>query len=225
MKAMKATASEENSGIVGVGEATPNVTETGDLVRVNVTVDGADSEWTIAFSRADHELLDVMKKAVPGSSRRWERADSHWRITADVQVMVDLCTALEQLGASVAKPDILSQRRPDDDGHSSAEYWERKYRSMEEAARWQHGRIQELEDERDGLEERLRVATMQSTVVEGWAEMLLATVGPALRESVFKALTKCLHPDVSGEDRTWLKQHRTMLQQQLNAARDKARRE
>ncbi|WP_329414602.1 hypothetical protein OG563_18045 [Nocardia vinacea] len=175
-----------------------------------------NSEWIIAFSRADLELLDVMKEAVPLPGRRYDGKNQLWQITASARVMADLCTTFEQLGAAVAKPDALIRRRPDGGDHGSAEDWEKRFRAMEEAARWQHERIQQLEGERDDLAEKLKTATTQSTATNGWAEMLFAAVGPALSESVFKALTKCLHPDVSGADRT--------LQQQLNAARDRMRR-
>ena len=45
-----------------------------------------------------------------------------------------------------------------------------------------------------------------------WAVVLMEAVGPQRREAVFRALTRVLHPDVTGGD--------TTLQQQLNEARD-----
>ncbi|WP_433758014.1 hypothetical protein [Nocardia sp. CA-135398] len=174
-----------------------------------------NSEWIIAFSRADHDLLNLMKEAVPQSGRRYDGKNQLWQITANARVMADLCTTFEQLGAAVAKPDTLTRNRPDDSDHGAAEHWQKRFRAMEEAARWQHERIQQLEDERDDLAKKLKTATSQSTAANSWAEMLFAAVGPALSESVFRALTKCLHPDVSGADRT--------LQQQLNAARERRR--
>lgn len=146
----------------------------------------------------------------------WDVKNQLWQITASAQVMVDLCSTFEHLGAVVDKPDTLARHRSDYDDRGSAEYWETQFRAMEEAARWQHERIRQLEEDRDYLTKKLKAASTQSTATNGWAEILFAAVGPALSESVFKALTKCLHPDVSGADRT--------LQQQLNAARDKARR-
>jgi hypothetical protein len=35
---------------------------------------------------------------------------------------------------------------------------------------------------------------------DGWAEMLFAAVGPERADSIFRALSKVLHPDVSGDD-------------------------
>jgi len=174
-----------------------------------------NGEWIVAFSGVDQELLDVMKEVVPKPGRRWNLKDQHWHITASAGVMTDLCATFEQLGAAVAKPDTLTRYRPDDGNRGSAEHWERRFRAMEDAARWQHERIQQLEDERDDLAEKLKAATIQSTATKDWAEILFAAVGPGLSKSVFRALAKCLHPDVSESDRT--------LQQQLNDARDKTR--
>lgn len=163
-------------------------------MRARVTIKGIDGEWIVAFSRADRELLDMMKDSVPQSDRRWDAENQLWQITAGARVMSDLCAAFEQLGAVVAKPDALTRRRPKGDDRGSIEYWEKRFRAMEDAARWQHERIRQLEDERNDLAEKLKTATTQSTASETWAEVLFAAVGPALRESVFKALTKCLHP-------------------------------
>lgn len=49
--------------------------------------------------------------------------------------------------------------------------------------------------------------------VNTWATDLLAAAPPHLRDAVFKALSRVLHPDVGGD---------TVLMQQLNAARDRA---
>jgi hypothetical protein len=46
-----------------------------------------------------------------------------------------------------------------------------------------------------------------------WAVVLMEAVGPQRREAVFRALTRVLHPDVTGGDNT-------LQQQQLNEARD-----
>jgi hypothetical protein len=43
--------------------------------------------------------------------------------------------------------------------------------------------------------------------------VLMEAVGPQRREAVFRALTRVLHPDVTGGDNT-------LQQQQLNEARD-----
>jgi len=52
----------------------------------------------------------------------------------------------------------------------------------------------------------------RSTGASPWAEQLFAAVGPDRAESVFKALTRVLHPDVGGD---------TELMKELNAAREK----
>lgn len=54
----------------------------------------------------------------------------------------------------------------------------------------------------------------RSTPAADWADQLFSAVGPDLAETVFKALTKALHPDTGGD---------TVLMQQLNAARERAK--
>lgn len=54
-----------------------------------------------------------------------------------------------------------------------------------------------------------------SATPHGWAESLLAAVGPEREDAVFKALTRVLHPDTATGS--------TELMQQLNRARDARR--
>lgn len=189
-------------------------------VRTSVTVDGVDREWTVAFSRADLELIDMMKEVIPKSGRRWDGRNHRWQITVNAPVMMHLCTSFEGLGAVVTKPDTLTPQRRSDADQGSVEYWEKRCRTMEEAADWLRRQISHLEDERDDLAQKLKFAeernttTAQSTSTQGWVETLFAAVEPARRKSVFRALSKSLHPDALGADLTF-------LQQQLNDARSR----
>ncbi|TLF76666.1 hypothetical protein [Nocardia cyriacigeorgica] len=185
-------------------------------MRASVTVEDAEGEWIVSFTHRDPELLNAMKKAVP-RGRHWDAVNMSWRVNAGTRIMADLCAEFEQLGAAVTKPNTLNPNPPDGGDRRTAEYWERKFRAMNDAARRQHEQIQQLIDERDELQEQLRSATNVSTPMNGWAETLFDAVGPTLRKSVFKALTTCLHPDRAGDEGH-------PLQQQLNAAYDKARR-
>ncbi|WP_433523892.1 hypothetical protein ACQPZ2_01080 [Nocardia pseudovaccinii] len=185
-------------------------------MRASVTVEDANGKWIVAFTHSDRKLLDAMREAVP-HGRHWDPGNKHWLVTASSQVMADLCTRFEQHGAAVTKPDTLTQDPPDGGDRSSAEYWEKQFRAMDDAARRLHEQIQQLIDERDDLKEQLKTAAHQSTTANGWAEMLFDAVGPTLRKSVFKALTTCMHPDRAGATGH-------TLQQQLNAAYDRTRR-
>jgi len=55
----------------------------------------------------------------------------------------------------------------------------------------------------------------RATPGDDWADGLFAACGPDRVESVFRALTKALHPDAAAGD--------TLLMQQLNAARERAK--
>ncbi|WP_280395047.1 hypothetical protein [Nocardia brasiliensis] len=185
-------------------------------MRASVTVEGTGGEWIVAFTHSDRELLDAMKEAV-SPRPRWDVGRKHWRVIASTQVMTDLCARFEQFGASVTRPDSLTQHSPVGGDRNSAEYWEKQFHIMDHAARQLHEQIRQLIDERDDLEKRLKAAAHKATAASGWAEKLFDAVGPTLRKPVFKALTTCLHPDRAGaEGHT--------LQQQLNAAYDKKRR-
>lgn len=178
-------------------------------MRVSVTVKGVDGAWTITFSGRDSELLDAMKQVVPAAARRYDPAERHWRISVDTRTMAAACETFEGLGAPVVKPGTLHR----DEGNSNQfEDLEQRCHALESAASWLRQQITQLEEERDELANRLRTQTTQSSGTGNWAEALFEAVPIDLHDSVFKALTRYLHPDVSGVDHT--------LQQELNAARD-----
>ncbi|MFQ6331596.1 hypothetical protein ACLMAL_36500 (plasmid) [Nocardia sp. CWNU-33] len=181
-------------------------------MRASVTVEGVDGAWTVTFSDRDNELLDAMKHVVPSADRRYEPAERHWRIGANTRTMAAVCETFEGLGALVTKPGTLNTPHPDTRSSDQVEILEQKCRALETAANWMRQQITQLEEERDELADRLRIQTTQSSASGNWADILFDALPPDLRDSVFKALTRCLHPDVSGADHT--------LQQELNAARD-----
>lgn len=186
-------------------------------MRVKITVEGGGKEWVLAFSRADRELLDIMKNSIGQADRRWDASGQCWLVTAEAAMMVELCAEFEQCGAVVTKPDTLAPDEPSGSGLDSAQHWEAQFKMMDETARILFEQVQFLTAERDDLVIKLTAATTETTPPNDWAEVLFAAVGPRLREPVFKALTKCLHPDLVGSELTH-------LQQQLNAARDRKRR-
>ncbi|MFD0362810.1 hypothetical protein ACFQZZ_15305 [Nocardia sp. GCM10030253] len=70
-----------------------------------------DGEWIIAFSRADRELLDMMKEAVPQSGRRWDVENQLWQIAALEIVCLAGGTRVGRFGALAIRRSL---RRSDD---------------------------------------------------------------------------------------------------------------
>ncbi|WP_327140312.1 hypothetical protein [Nocardia sp. NBC_01327] len=158
-------------------------------------------------------LLEAFKSIVPADKRRWISASVEWRFDADD--ITRLRAVFESLGATVTVLDQPREEKAESTSHYSADHWKRKFEAMESAAKSLHEEVVELRDE----VERLRAAADRDrhTAASGnWAELLFTTVGAEPAEAAFKTLTKFLHPDRPTGS--------TTLMQQLNAARDNARR-
>ena len=178
------------------------------MVKTEVTAEDKGDYWAVAFRPKDPDLLERMKAIIPKDYRQWDVNNRQWQIFSDI---TPLRTEFEKYGV-----DITIRGHHQDNDHESVEYWRKKYRTMDDTARYLHEEVQRLKDEIDRLEKAVQDVP-DAPVPDGWAEELFTAVGKnsARAEAVFKALTKCLHPDTATGDKG--------LMQQLNNARGNAR--
>ncbi|WP_328387540.1 hypothetical protein [Nocardia sp. NBC_00416] len=173
------------------------------VVRATVTVTPRGQYWAVAFSEYDDELFTALEAVISREKRQWDRDNREWRIFAGI---TQLCTELERFGAKVTwtNEHPRQPRETDDD----VEHWKMQYEAMAAAAH-------RLEEEVLRLQDVVADRVPPAPGPGDWAEQLFAAVGEPLVDSVYKALSLCLHPDRPDGD--------TALMQQLNNARETVR--
>ncbi|WP_280271878.1 hypothetical protein [Nocardia wallacei] len=157
----------------------------------------------------------MLKSIIPSDRRQWNNDAVEWRIVGDIAELHD------EFGRRSVPVTVVGERgqaKREPDERESVDHWRRKFEAMAEAAKRMHEEKLQLQEEHEETLRKLKEVAAKASAPPAsgsWAEQLFTAVGESRIDAVFKAMSRCLHPDVKTGD--------TRLMQQLNDARGRLR--